>query len=632
MPQTTILIIGCSTVLLLAILTQLALKPKTATKLTAWSALGTAVVGLVFYGYGYSSIGLPIPLAVIRSTMSVCGMFLGKNEIDNISSAPLFQSEIGQILFWLVHLAAFYATAGAAISTIGSSLVERVRLTLARKGDLLLIYGVSADSVAFAKQMQNRKGTSIVFVDPSPDANQIKPIQNMGCLPRTDAVSTSAGTSFLKRVGVRPGERNIWLYCLHKEQSKNLYYASAFKKSAQELGICQDKLHLTLLSTDEAVYAPLLGTQDTYGYGDVNVINEAQMVARLLIQKHPPCNVVTFDENGRAQTDLDCLLIGYGRIGQAVLDQLICHGQFAGSKFHATVFALDFNNVHGKLACETMLLLDQYDLTFHASDARSREMYEFLREHRNTLNYITIAAGNEKKSEELAWEICHYLNHLHCNLPVYLCSYTGVLRILPGELPNKSAVYDKNILWSNTLDRRAMVLNQTYCQGNGLTAEQNWAVCDYFSRLSSRASADFAPVFLRMAGMTREEIAEKGWKPQGYLLENLAETEHMRWCAFHHTMGFSPMDKEIHAQRTKQMCSELVASGKSRTKPSKDMTNHIHACLIPWDLLDDLSDRENEIIQSYPNLPQELKDGKKADYKQLDRNNILALQEVLEQE
>lgn len=617
MTQNTVIVIAFSTALLLAILTQLALRPKSATKLTAWSALCTAICGLLLYGYGYSSIGLPIPLAVIRSTMSVGGMFLGNNEISNISSAPLFQSDLGQVAFWVVHLVAFYATAGAAISTIGSGLLERVRLLLARRGDLLLVYGVSADSVSFAKQMHGRKNTSIVFVDPSPDSNQLKPIQNMGCLPRTDAAANSAAVSFLKSIGVRPGPRNIWLYCLHKEQSKNLQYASAFKKSAQAMGLKKQQLHLTMLTTDEEVYHSLLATKDGYGFGNMNVINEAQMVARLLIRQNPPCNAITFDENGRATNDLDCLLIGFGRVGQAVLDQLLCHGQFAGSKFHATVFALDFDNVHGRLACETKLLLEQYDLKFYARDARSRDMYEYLRQHKDTLNYIAIAAGSEKHGEELSREISHYLHHLGKDLPIYLCGYSGVLRVQPGTLPQRASLYEKDIIWSNTLDRRAMVLNQTYCKGNGKTAEENWAECDYFSRLSSRASADFAPAFLRMAGMSAKDVAEKGWAPSGELLENMAETEHMRWCTFHHTMGFTPMSPEDHLARAKAKREEMDRLGSSRIKTTKDMVKFEHACLIPWAELDDLAARENAVT------------GGSVDFRQMDRNNVLALPEML---
>ena len=44
-----------------------------------------------------------------------------------------------------------------------------------------------------------------------------------------------------------------------------------------------------------------------------------------------------------------------------------------------------------------------------------------------------------------------------------------------------------------------------------------------------------------------------------------------------------------------------------------------HACLIPWEALDGLSRRENEVT------------GGSVDYKAMDRNNVLAVPDILRQ-
>ena len=49
----------------------------------------------------------------------------------------------------------------------------------------------------------------------------------------------------------------------------------------------------------------------------------------------------------------------------------------------------------------------------------------------------------------------------------------------------------------------------------------------------------------------------------------------------------------------------------------KDLGERLHCCLIPWEDLDDLSARENAVT------------GKSVDYKQMDRNNVLTLPELL---
>ena len=58
-------------------------------------------------------------------------------------------------------------------------------------------------------------------------------------------------------------------------------------------------------------------------------------------------------------------------------------------------------------------------------------------------------------------------------------------------------------------------------------------------------------------------------------------------------------------------------SGSCSLSVSKDMKRRLHACLIPWEELDALSARENELS------------GRSVDYKQMDRNNVLAVKQIL---
>ena len=50
---------------------------------------------------------------------------------------------------------------------------------------------------------------------------------------------------------------------------------------------------------------------------------------------------------------------------------------------------------------------------------------------------------------------------------------------------------------------------------------------------------------------------------------------------------------------------------------TKNAAQREHACLIPWDELDELSRRENEIT------------GKNLDYKEMDIQNVLAIEKLL---
>ena len=52
---------------------------------------------------------------------------------------------------------------------------------------------------------------------------------------------------------------------------------------------------------------------------------------------------------------------------------------------------------------------------------------------------------------------------------------------------------------------------------------------------------------------------------------------------------------------------------------SKDSENRTHACLIPWNELDDLSKKESSVT------------GREVNYKQYDINNVLIIPEIFKQ-
>ena len=141
--------------------------------------------------------------------------------------------------------------------------------------------------------------------------------------------------------------------------------------------------------------------------------------------------------------------------------------------------------------------------------------------------------------------------------------------------------------------------------------------CDYFSRMSNRAYADFQDAVLRAAGRTEADALGGNWEFSQEHLENLGKMEHARWNAFHFCMGFMPMSQEEYAARTAIYRRQQQETGKGKIRIGKNLDARTHACLIGWDELDVLSDTENAIT------------GGNVDYKQMDKNNILLLPELL---
>ena len=107
-----------------------------------------------------------------------------------------------------------------------------------------------------------------------------------------------------------------------------------------------------------------------------------------------------------------------------------------------------------------------------------------------------------------------------------------------------------------------------------------------------------------------------GWNLPENVLENLGQSEHLRWCAFHYCMGYRSMSEKAFDERA-ALYREKAADGPVSFKIGKDTGNRLHACLIGWDELDDLAEREAAVT------------GVRKDYKKMDIDNVLMIPELL---
>ena len=622
--MTLALIYIFTVVLFLALMFSLGFQPAFLTKLNGAILFIAGAAGVLLYGYGYSVVCASPLQAMIRTLFSVFCMFLGRNEIGAISGTPLLQQPVMQLILYTVHLLALYCTASAVIATLGTRLIRTVRLLVFRRRDLNLIFGANDASISFAGQLQSEGGGNIVFADLGPGSAFESKINGMGALLFTDPDAKKASAAFLKRIGMTPGNRCLHVYCLDTDEAANLTYARALADTLKEGAFKPEQVQLSALFTEESSGEGLLGTsqaedQATGAFGSVIAIEKPDMLARLMIHECPPYETMPFDtKTALAQDNFECLIIGFGQTGQAALRQLIAGGQFAGSSFHATIVAKDYHTHAGSFFYRFPGLKSHEDwFTVIEDNARSVEFYDYLEAHRRTLNYIAICTGSEKENAEIAYELRDYLSSRGNHPAILLISENGISRLLDSGLKFIKDLYNTDILCTSKLDAMAMVINHQYHLTEGRTAEEDWALCDYFSRLSCRASADFTDAFLKAAGTDRQSALENNWQPEGEILENLSIMEHMRWCAFHETMGYRTMPDETFEKRAARYQKEKAETGTGKTRIGKDTALRLHACLIPWDQLDALSARENAIT------------GKSVDYKEMDRDNVRMIPEML---
>ena len=607
----TIIIAG---IIFLAMIINLALKKEYTARITGVCILVAAIGGLVVYGYGFSVSIDHMPLAVLRSIMAVCGMFTGKNDFSAVKDIPILATSTAQFFFWLIHMMAQYATASAVIATLGARVLHRMRLWLACFGNTALIYGVNEDSVAFGKQLA-AQGDNVVFVDDKQPDSLAAVISGYNGVVISEKNAPSPDKRFLSSLGIRGAKRKYAFYALNKNYSKNMQYALMLKDALESKGINAHQTAITMLGDEEAYASVLRSYGDRYGFGNVTVLDPAAMSARLLMQKFPPCNHIAFKEDAAATENFQCAVIGFGKMGQAVMKQLVMNGQFEGSDFRMDIFAPDRENVTGYMSICNRALLENYDINFYTYDGRSQNMFRYLKENKENLKYIVICAGETALNNEIGAEITRFLTRTGAGAQVYLCEYSGVTCLTENLVtPEKWPVYTTELLCTNKQDQMAMSINHYY-SANDSTIEENWNNCDYFSRMSSRASADFIPSMLKTVGKDMESAGE--WGITSVQLENMAKTEHLRWCAFHYAMGYEPMPMDVYMERIRQRLDEKQQYGYSSLRFGKDSITRQHICLVDWDELDNLSQIEKEMV------------GNNQDYKQKDRNNVLAIPQLI---
>ena len=574
------------------------------------AAVATGVIGTVLYGYGYAWCHGLNAVSLLRALLALCRRFAGGSDLSAIPSAPLFQHTWVMVVFWIGHFLGFYVMASAVVATLGDWLLRRIRVTRLRRGPLLLVYGVNANAVAYARRMASDKGFSVLFVDPDGTSGFDSTVKAFGGVIEKGSAALSPSARFLKQINLSPGDRRMVLAALHADGQKNLDYSIAMTLALEAANIAPEQTALLIAGVGEPSDA--LKPPDGR-FGSVAAFDDYALTARLIVQACPPCDMIGFDGRGSATEDFRAVIVGFGRMGRAVLSQLFVNGQFHGSRFRADVFdpAPQNGYLHGRAIAQ------EYDIRFHTEDAAADGFYAFLEQAGEGIRCIALCSGSRQKNLEIASDLQNWFRA--CDRPpvIIQAARDGFVVTGPDRRTMRSGdIYESTLLDIDRMDAMAREVNNTYVSGGGSSA-QNWAQCDYESRMSSRASADFYPALLRAAGRTEEQVRAGDWPPDPDTLERLAQTEHLRWCAYTLQSGYAPMPEDVYQQREAEY-ARLKPQGKADGYAiRKDPKRRLHACLTPWEALDALSARENAAT------------GGSVDFKQLDRDNVLAVGRVL---
>lgn len=548
-----------------------------------------------------------IPYVIVKSVIEVGMMFYGRGNNSIFYSMPESKNPLAVFLFWLIQLVAFYTAASALIIRFGSDLLRWIRITTSRVSNVNLIFGINPDSLALGRNIAALGDNIVIFVDSALNEKYESSIQDLGGIAYLSHDALKATTSFIHDIHLKPGKTNFRLYALSEEYDKNMQYARNVSASLEELGVPPEQTKLVLLGTEEWKGMFFYSSADQYGYGSVESFYDFDLSARLLIHLYPLCNAIKFDENGLASEDLTVLIVGFGRIGHEVLRKVVASGQFEGSSFRVAVYDPKFENRTGFFMSQYHPMFENYNIGFYPHEGRGTEMFKFVEDNASSLKYIVICLDNRDTARDIAVQMIDRLQTLGYSQNVYTCDTKSVRCYSQYARECETHwIYDSDLLYSGELDKYAIELNHRYVGGKD--GNEDWKNCAYFDRMSSRASVDYLmPLIskIKKGDLTQEQR------------ENLAKSEHLRWCAFHYTSGFRAMSRDEFVGRIEARQNEIREHGVSRIKLTKDLQSRKHVCLVDWDELDEISRLENSLTQGH------------RDYKELDRANIDMVVELM---
>ena len=555
---------------------------------------------------------------VMRTVIDVGMMFSGRANSEVFYSLPESKNPFFVFLFWALHTIAFFTTSSALLIRFGGDFLRWLRKINPCVTDVDLIFGVNEDSIAFGRKIADKKRSMLVYVDGTVSEYYETAIHDFGGLVYSGTDALKATESFLKDILFLKGisRTKLRLCALSGEYDKNFRYATMVRESLKVLNVQPEQTQLILLGTDEQNGMSFQVNEHEYGYGSVVAFDEREMTARLLTFEYPLCNAIKFDENGRATENMEVLIIGVGRIGHEVLREVISNGQFAGSDFHLTIYDPKFNRSKDFFISHYLAMYANYYIDFEPKEGKSNTLFQFIQENASTLKYIAICLEDREAARNLAVRMVDTLKTKGYPQNVYTCDSKSV-RCYSSETQECKThwIYDSEIIYSGELDRYAMKLHHRYelLQGKTDSLEEAWKKCRYFHRMSSRASVDYLiPLIRKIMNAEKTLTSEQR--------ENLAQSEHLRWCAFLYTFGYDVMERYEFIQRIYKQEEDIRKFGSSKIKPREDAEQRKHLCLVSWDELDYISWLENYLTHS------------NKDYKELDRENVDMVKGILQSE
>lgn len=591
-------------------------------------AIFTVLAGLTLYTIGFmptetTSNGSAHFFSVaLRALFSTCRIFIMESDFSEVNEV-VANNGLYIYLLSLVHTLGALLTIMTILSSVGIKFISRLKLSLGNGRQFYIFLGFNEASLNLIKSLRTGdKSRYYIVVESLQDGEEdgdllLKLREDRFIL--LDTVWQDLTSIKKLHIPKRLISREIHIFALSCEESKNVKVTLALLKQVQNDRMNENKIKFYVNTTDESAekYFEIVNKEKDTDF-EVKTFNIADLTARQLFETYPIHDYLPLDiESATALSGFTIFIAGLGSTGVEILRKSIYLGQFIGGNYKSIITDGEMAKKRGQLFNKFPGLKNNYNIETHEAEPGSEEFYEALENNINTINYIAVALDNDKLNIETAIEIQRLVtrsqNHKNPIIAVHITNnedfeYLAKSMLLPNVrfFGRCSDIFTESIIINEAMDSMARKMNSLFNSIYNIEPADNWRDLNTFTKDSNRSATSNIATKLRLLNL---EMREKSDKSAGkavnlndYLteerLENLSKQEHLRWNAFHFASGWItwPLNQTDGA------------------KKAKDIINRRHACLVTWDELEAVTLRFNQ----------------NPSYKQLDYEQVKNIPMILE--
>mgnify|MGYP002625876858 CR=1 FL=1 len=586
-----------------------------------------AIVGLVIYSYAYYCLGnkdiLSLFISLIKSVSAIFKMFAGDSLLSDVEMQKVFaqNSLVISTIYYLIHILAFTIT----ISTIILATCKRYVYKLYKKIKLLnpkeniyVFYKYNEITKKLLSQLSKNKRKNTIIILDNEKVDHIEVVFNDLIGDKSYLILNESIANELHKIFTNElyKHKRIKLFALNDDIYENYIFVKKMYETIHKK--THNSITLTILSDDQIDLTKL---QENNGFDYVRSFNKKDIIARSLVKEYSPCNYVEFEDcKAKDNESFNCLIIGFGELGQKILKRLFAYGQFVNCKFNCDIIDENYDNVCAEFESEFDFVLDDLisknysfitdnvNIRHSSINARSKVFYEFITKNVKNIDYIVVSTSSNKTNNEIVKNLLYLKNKFdNIDYDVFDCLDDRIYVYQHGLERIELNIF--NHILDDSIDMPGKLINYAYTLSNSEDISKignidyampeiygKWNRCNSYSKNSSINAAEFYQTIIKVIGKEEscnyneiiDYISNLSKKQKNYL----GQLEHNRWSAFMLLEGYRYMDYDNNFGH-------------------KNDKKKLHACLIPYEKLDDLDKIEEKTTGKNPN------------YKEKDIKNVI---------